>query len=130
MTTDHDDERRDVIRLVMRLIDYGKGADDPELDGLTIGQVAARLIGGDQPVVPVIARDDVDATAAILDRHYLAHCVANPSHFYGNDTRGRYWKCGCGAEETHVPAGITIKRAHHRHVAALIAADYATKEHP
>lgn len=130
MTTDHDDERRDVIRLVMRLIDYGKGAHDPEFDGLTMGQIADRLLGGDAPVVVVARRDDVDTVAAILDRHYLAHCVANPSHFYGNDTRGRYWKCGCGASESNVPAGITIKRAHHRHVAALIADDYATKEQP
>jgi hypothetical protein len=64
---------------------------------------------------------DHDAIAEVLDRHYLAHCVANPSSLYGNNPSGRYWKCGCGAEESHVPEGITIKRAHHRHVAKVIA---------
>lgn len=38
------DARRDVIRWAMRLVDYGKGASDPELDDLSMGQVADRII--------------------------------------------------------------------------------------
>jgi hypothetical protein len=42
--TAENDARRDVIRWAMRLIDYGKGGPDPELDGLSLGQVADRII--------------------------------------------------------------------------------------
>lgn len=75
--------------------------------------------------------DDVEAIADIIGRHYLAVCVANPGGlFVPPHPHGRYWKCGCGAEGTHVPEGTTIKRAHHRHVAGLIATDHAAKEQP
>lgn len=45
--------RRAVVRYAMRLVDYGKGAPDAELDGLTMGQVADQIIacvegGGDE----------------------------------------------------------------------------------
>ena len=36
--------KREVSRWVMRLIDFGKGADDPELEGMAIGEVADRII--------------------------------------------------------------------------------------
>lgn len=41
MTTDMNKE---VTRYVRRLIDYGKGAADPELDRLTLGETADRII--------------------------------------------------------------------------------------
>jgi len=44
----HDEGNWDAVvtvnRYVIRLIDYGKGADDPEFDDLTIGQIADRII--------------------------------------------------------------------------------------
>lgn len=68
--------------------------------------------------------NEIEALAKILDQHYLAHCVANPESFYGNDKNGRYWKCGCSVSESHIPKGITIKHSHHLHVAEVIAASY------
>lgn len=36
--------RSNVIRYCMRLVDYGKGGSDPELDGMSMGQVADQII--------------------------------------------------------------------------------------
>lgn len=36
--------RTEVIRRVMRILDYGKTGVDPELDGMTLGQMADRII--------------------------------------------------------------------------------------
>ena len=36
--------RREVIRYVCRLTDYGKGAIDPEFDDLSLGQIADQVI--------------------------------------------------------------------------------------
>lgn len=41
--------RREVIRYVTRLIDYGKGARDDELDQLSLGQIADRIIAATLP---------------------------------------------------------------------------------
>lgn len=38
------DKRLEVIRYVTRLIDYGKSGVDDELDNLTLGQIADRII--------------------------------------------------------------------------------------
>lgn len=43
MTTDRE-RRSEVARWVMRLIDYGKGAHDPELDDMTVGQITNRIL--------------------------------------------------------------------------------------
>lgn len=43
MTTEQD-ARRDVIRLVTRLIDYGKGGSDATFDEMTLGQIADLMI--------------------------------------------------------------------------------------
>ena len=39
-----DAAHRKVMNYVMRLIDYGKGHPDPELDSLTIAEVTDRII--------------------------------------------------------------------------------------
>lgn len=36
--------RAQVIHYLMRMIDYGKGTPDPEIDGLTLGDLADRVI--------------------------------------------------------------------------------------
>lgn len=36
--------RQKVMDYVMRLIDYGRGAPDDELDGMTIGEIAEVII--------------------------------------------------------------------------------------
>jgi len=38
------DAHRDVLKWVTRLIKYGKRGDDPELDEMSLGQVADRII--------------------------------------------------------------------------------------
>lgn len=38
------DSRREVIRYATRLLDYGKGRSDPELEELTLGQIADLII--------------------------------------------------------------------------------------
>ena len=37
--------RSEVVRYVMRLVDYGKGSPDPEFDDLSLGQIADLIIG-------------------------------------------------------------------------------------
>lgn len=36
--------RREVLDYVRRLIDYGKGAEVPEFEDLTLGQIADKII--------------------------------------------------------------------------------------
>ncbi|HEY9408872.1 MAG TPA: hypothetical protein VIP77_04765 [Jiangellaceae bacterium] len=36
--------RSEVTRRIMRILDYGKTRDDPELDAMTVGQMADRII--------------------------------------------------------------------------------------
>lgn len=44
-----DSPKTKVIRWVMRLIDSGKGARDPELNKLTLGQIADQIIEAARP---------------------------------------------------------------------------------
>lgn len=67
--------RNTVLRYVMRLIDYGKGQSNAELDGLNLGQVADKIIEAATPEITENTSDGFHTFGELYEARMLYHAL-------------------------------------------------------